>query len=159
MLNHLGFLLIVIFFYTMFLINNEIFLTLKFSNEKNDLFLNVNIEGFNFSQPFKVKWDLPFKFDPWPLRSCSTWEMWCPGQVWYRKDVLTYELTNNHIHWRHLWHALGEYHVQSIIDSPAFPTPEIWHVAYIENNRISWSSDLWSDETSLYTKFRTPPSV
>ena len=48
----------------MFLINNEFFLTLKISNEKNDLFLNVNIEGFNFSQPFKVKWDLPSNLIP-----------------------------------------------------------------------------------------------
>jgi len=30
---------------------------LTFSNEKNKLFLHVNIEGLNFSQPFKVKWD------------------------------------------------------------------------------------------------------
>ena len=37
---------------------------LTFSNEKNKLFIHVNIERFNFSQPFKVKSDLSFKFDP-----------------------------------------------------------------------------------------------
>ena len=31
--------------------------TLSVSNEKNDFFLHVNIEGFYFWQPFKVKWD------------------------------------------------------------------------------------------------------
>ena len=53
---------------------------LTFSNEKNKLFLHVNIEGFNFSQPFKVKWDLPFKFDPC-MRYTYTKGMYYPGEI------------------------------------------------------------------------------
>ena len=66
----------------MFLINNNFFLTLKFSNEKNDLFLNVNIQGFNFSQTFKVKWDLPFKFYPWrPMIKFEGWVLISIGRA------------------------------------------------------------------------------
>ena len=31
--------------------------TITFSNEKNNLFLHVSIEGLTISYPFKVKWD------------------------------------------------------------------------------------------------------
>ena len=51
-----------------------------------------------------------------------------------RKDILMYDLTNNHIPRRHLWRASCENDAHNIID---LPDSEIHHKAYVRSNERS----------------------
>ena len=72
------------FWYSFTLYIMKFLYIITFSNEKNELFLHFNIEGFNLWEPFKVKWDPALQI--WSLPPTDTlWSLVQLTFLWWSR--------------------------------------------------------------------------